>query len=166
VTLNLGNPYVSLGLTFESNPAEILFGGGAGTIMAVGVVAAIAIPAYQDYAVRARVSEGLNLAALVEDEVEEYYLTSGELPPPSVAATMGENIVGQYTESVRVMPGSGIVVVSYFDDAVSYDGQLFLEPVIDDNGVIEWVCSGTLERKHLPADCRDHDVPEEVYGGA
>ncbi|MEQ9560947.1 MAG: hypothetical protein RLN69_00390, partial [Woeseiaceae bacterium] len=101
-TIDLGDPYVSLGLTFESSPAEVLFSGGAGTIAAAGIVAAIAIPAYQDYTVRARISEGLILAGEVRYEVEEYYLSAGELPPPSFAAQMGDNVVGEHTESIRV----------------------------------------------------------------
>jgi hypothetical protein len=165
-TINLGDPYVSLGLTFESSPAEVLFGGGAGTIAAAGIVAAIAIPAYQDYTVRARISEGLILAGEVKYEVEEYYLSAGELPPPSVAALMGEDIIGEHTESIRVMPGTGIIVISYFEDTVSDGGQLFLEPFIDDDGYIEWVCSGTIADKHLPAECRGNELPEEVHGGA
>lgn len=165
-TVNLGDPYVSLGMSFESSPVEVLFGGGAGTIAAVGVVAAIAIPAYQDYTVRAHVSEGLILAAAVQDEVEEYYLTAGELPPPSVAAQMGAAIVGEHTESVRVMPGTGIVVISYFEDSVSDGGELYLEPYIDDEGYIEWVCSGSFADKHLPAACRGNEIPDEVHGGA
>jgi hypothetical protein len=64
------------------------------------------------------------------------------------------------------MPGSGIVVVSFFAETVPDGGQLFFEPSVDSRGAIEWVCSGTLEAKHMPADCRDNDVPEEVYGGA
>jgi Tfp pilus assembly major pilin PilA len=165
-TINLGDPYVSLGLTFESSPAEVLFGGGAGTIAAAGIVAAIAIPAYQDYTVRARVSEGLILAGEVKYEVEEYYLSAGELPPPSVAVLMGEDIIGEHTESIRVMPGTGIIVISYFEDTVSDGGQIFLEPYIDDDGYIEWVCSGTIAEKHLPAECRGNELPEEVHGGA
>jgi Pilin (bacterial filament) len=165
-TVNLGDPYVSLGLTFESNPGEVLFGSGAGTIAVIGILAGIAIPAYQDYTVRAHVSEGLNLAAQVQDEVAEYYLASGELPPPSVAATMGDNVVGQFTESVRVMPGTGIIVISYFEEAVSDGGQLFLEPVVGDDGAIEWVCSGTLPQAHMPAACRDNELPDVVHGGA
>lgn len=165
-TMNLGDPYVSLGMTFESSPAEVMFGGGAGTIAAIGIVAAVAIPAYQDYTVRAQVSEGLILAAAVQDEVEEYYLTAGELPPPSVAAQMGENIVGEHTEAVRVMPGTGIVVISYFEDSTSDGGELYLEPYIDDNGHMDWVCSGTFADKHLPAACRGNEIPDEVHGGA
>jgi hypothetical protein len=165
-TMNLGDPYVSLGLTFESNPAEVLFGSGAGALVAVGIVAAIAIPAYQDYTVRAHVTEGYNLALQAQDSVAAYYATGGQYPPPSVAAMMGESLAGQYTESVQVMPGSGIVVVNFFEAAVPDGGKLYFEPYATDQGIIEWICSGTLAPDHMPEDCRYNEVPEEVYGGA
>jgi hypothetical protein len=93
-------------------------------------------------------------------------VSAGELPPPSVAALMGEDIVGEHTESIRVMPGTGIIVISYFEDTVRDGGQVFLEPYIDDDGYIEWVCSGTIAERHLPAACRGNALPEEVHGGA
>ncbi|HSD68484.1 MAG TPA: pilin, partial [Woeseiaceae bacterium] len=164
-TFNLGDPYVSASFTFESNPAEVLLGGG-GAIAALGIVAAIAIPAYQDYTVRARVSEGYYLAQQAQDAVAGYHAASGGFPPPSIAAAMGDDLDGTHTESIRVMPGSGIIVVSFFEEAVPDGGQLFFEPVVDSQGVIEWVCSGTLPAEHMPADCRDNEIPEEVHGGA
>jgi type IV pilus assembly protein PilA len=165
-TMNFGDPYISVGMTFESNPAEVLFGSGAGTIAAVGILAAVAIPAYQDYTVRARVSEGLILAGEVQVAVEEYYQEVGELPPPSVAALLGQDLSGEHTESIRVMPGTGIIVISYFEDAVQDDGQLFLEPYLDDDGDIDWTCSSTIPDSQVPAACRGNEVPDEVHGGA
>jgi hypothetical protein len=165
-TVDLGDPYVSVGMTFENNPAEVLFGSGAGTFAAIGIIAAIAIPAYQDYTIRAHVSEGYNLASQAQQAVADYHASAGEFPPPSAAAAMANDLSGTYTESVRVMPGSGVIVVTFFDDAVPEGGQLMFEPRIRDQGVIEWVCSGTLEPKHMPPDCRDNPVPEEIHGGA
>jgi Tfp pilus assembly major pilin PilA len=165
-TVNFGNPYVSIAMSFENNPAEVLFGSGAGTVAVVGIVAAIAIPAYQDYTVRAHVTEGYNLAARAQESVAAYHATNAEFPPPSVAATIGANISGQYTESVRVIPGSGIVIVSFFDSAVPDGGQLYFEPYAESPGIIEWICSGTIADKQMPEDCRYNDVPEEVLGGA
>lgn len=59
VSLNLGEPYVSLEVTYETQPGELLLGaGGLGSIAAAGVLAAVAIPAYQDYVERARGGAG------------------------------------------------------------------------------------------------------------
>ncbi len=165
-TVNLGDPYVSATMTFESNPGEALLGSGGGTIAVAGIVAAIAIPAYQDYTTRAHVMEGYYLATQAQDAVATYHATDGEFPPPSVAAAMGEGLTGTYTESIKVMPGSGVIVVSFFAEAIPDGGQLFFEPSTDSQGVIEWVCSGTLPANHMPEDCRDNEVPEEVHGGA
>ncbi|MGH8222548.1 MAG: pilin [Woeseiaceae bacterium] len=166
LSLNLGDPYVSLEMTFENSPADVLFSGGAGSIVAAGIVAAIAIPAYQDYTVRAQVSEGFNLARPVQDAVAEDYAADGQFPSPSAAAALGAGIAGEHTRSVVVMPGSGIVVVTYFEDVAPEGGQLFLEPRVEAGLVVDWLCSGTLEARHMPAACRDNEVPEEVFGGA
>jgi hypothetical protein len=165
-TVNLGDPYVSASMTFESNPAEVLLGSGGGTIAVAGIIAAIAIPAYQDYTTRAHVMEGYYLAQQAQDTVAAYHATGGEFPPPSVAAAMGEGLTGTYTESIKVMPGSGVIVVSFFSETIPDGGQLFFEPSTDSQGVIEWDCSGTLAPKHMPEDCRYNEVPEEVHGGA
>ena len=64
ISVNLGDPYVGIELVYESHPAEILFaGGGMAAAAAAGIVAAIAIPAYQDFMIRAQVAGGMNLAA-------------------------------------------------------------------------------------------------------
>ena len=165
-TVDLGDPYVSATMTFESNPAEVLLGSGGGAIAAIGIIAAIAIPAYQDYTTRAHVMEGYYLAQQAQDAVATYHATGGDFPPPSVAAAMGEGLTGTYTESIEVMPGSGVIVVSFFADAIPDGGQLFFEPSADSQGVIQWVCSGSLPAEHMPEDCRDNEVPEEVHGGA
>ncbi|MDH4046970.1 MAG: pilin [Gammaproteobacteria bacterium] len=153
-------------MVFENNPAEALFSGSAGTIVALGVVAAIAIPAYQDYTIRAHVTEGYNLASQVQFAVEEYHSQGGEFPPPSIAAKIGNDVSGKYTKSVSVMAGTGVIVVTFFDDAVPDGGQLFFEPYVLDGEISEWICSGTLDPKLMPEACRYNEVPEEVHGGA
>jgi len=137
-------------------------------IFIIGVLAAIAIPAYQDYTIRAQVSEGLNLAAPVKAEIAEYWDANRRWPEQADLAGAGP--IGKYVASVGVASGS--VVITYGNEAnAALDGKrLVLLPGIDTRGDIHWICgdgsrpygvaaadgpSGTdLANKHLPSSCR------------
>jgi type IV pilus assembly protein PilA len=79
----------------------------------IGILAAIAIPAYQDYTIRSQVTEGLNLAASVKAEVAEYYAQYGRWPTAivGVANTLGHNAgqypSGKYVQSVKIAVADG-----------------------------------------------------------
>lgn len=154
-TLNLGNPNISAELMFENNPFEILFGGGGSYIAIAGIAAAIAIPAYQDYTIRAKVSEGLNISAGLKAEVTEFYLDNGRFPGETEASGMSITVdAGRYVDAVLVESDTGSIVVVYKADAIPDGGELYLEPVVED-GQVTWSCSGTIADKHLPAACRE-----------
>ena len=75
----------------------------------IGILAAIAIPAYQDYTVRAQVSEGMNLAAAAKAAVAEYYLNRGDAPENRTQAGMSPvatDTSGKYVESIEVTNGT------------------------------------------------------------
>src|SRR5690606_36019640 len=84
----------------------------------IGILAAIAIPAYQDYTIRAQVSEGLNLAAAAKAAVAESFLNRGEAPANRVVAGMTGNAgdtSGKYVSSVDVV--NGRIDITYGNDA-------------------------------------------------
>jgi hypothetical protein len=152
-TVNLGNPTLAAEFTFENNPGE--FFGGLGTIAAVGVIAAIAIPAYQDYTIRAQVTTGLYLSDAAKVQVAEYYSANGRFPGAADVEQMSipEN-AGLYVSSVTVEPDTGVIIVEYQEFVASTGGQLFLEPSAEESGQITWNCWSTLSDKHVPAACR------------
>lgn len=152
-TVSLGNPTLAAEFTFENNPGELF--GGVGTIAAVGIVAAIAIPAYQDYTIRAQVASGLNLSAVAKVQVTEFYQSNGRFPGPADVEQLGipEN-AGPYVWSVTVEPDTGVIMVEYMESVAATGGQLFLEPTAGESGQITWSCWATLADKHLPAACR------------
>ena len=125
----------------------------------IGILAAIAIPAYQDYTIRAQVSEGLSLASGAKTAVAEFYQDSGGWPGNNTDAGLGDSatIFGKYTTDVSVA-GAGVITVTYGNDAnaalIAQGGNLVLTPT-DNVGAIEWDCdASTVTAKWLPSACR------------
>ncbi len=162
-TISLGDPMLAAEFTFENNPAEFL--GGVGGIFVAGIVAAIAIPAYQDYEVRAKVSEGMTLASPLRDAVTEHYMTDGKFPGPVDAAALSmPSDAGKHVRSIIVEPGSGRILIDFKVESIPEGGQMFFRPVPSSDGSLEWKCTATLEDKHLPEQCRGGD--DSGYSGA
>ncbi|MEJ7136842.1 pilin [Amphibiibacter pelophylacis] len=128
----------------------------------IGILAAVALPAYQDYTKRARVSEGLTLASAAKTGVTEYYTSNNKLPTSNsdVGLPEANKIVGTAVKSVGV--GANGVITVTFNDKVATDATLTLTPdVTTSTGSIAWKCragasSGTnaLPQSVLPAECR------------
>lgn len=156
VNVSLGDPIIAMELVFESSPLEAVFTGGVGGIAMTGILAAIAVPAYQDYRIRAQVSEGLALSGAAKAAVSEYYDENGQFPNVSAAEQMSiVKDAGKYVEAITVIEGSGTIVILYKEDALPGDGEVYLEPDVDDQGYVYWSCSSTLDNKHLPSACRE-----------
>jgi type IV pilus assembly protein PilA len=124
----------------------------------IGILAAIAIPAYQDYTIRAQVSEGLNLAGGAKAAVSEYTMDRGVFPTNNSTAGISDagDITGKYVSQVAV--ASGIISVTFGGDAhaILSGAVLNLNPVTQ-AGSVEWTCVSTnnsIADKHLPAACR------------
>ena len=123
----------------------------------IGILAAIAIPAYQDYTIRAQVSEGLNLSAGAKAAVSEYYMDRGTFPTNNLLAGLSVNttIAGNYVVSVTVV--SGVITVAYGGqaNAAIIGASLLLSPATT-AGAVNWDCSAgvILVDKWLPAACR------------
>jgi type IV pilus assembly protein PilA len=84
----------------------------------IGILAAIAIPAYQDYTVRAQVSEGMNLAAAAKAAVAEFYLNRGRAPATRLEAGMSATATdtsGKYVQSVGVT--NGTILITFGNEA-------------------------------------------------
>ena len=125
----------------------------------IGILAAIAIPAYQDYTIRAQVSEGLNLAGGAKAAVSEYTMDRGTFPGTNAIAGLSEptDIKGKYVSSVTNV--SGLISVAFSGagsdaHATLKTGILTLSAATN-AGSIEWVCKSTdIADKHLPSACR------------
>ena len=125
----------------------------------IGILAAIAIPAYQDYTIRAQVSEGLNLSGGAKAAVTEYFQDRGLLPVDNSTAglALAADIQGKYVLNVTV--SAGIIDVQYGKSAhQTISGQsIQLTPDTTAAGSVQWVCASagaSIADKHLPAACR------------
>lgn len=121
-----------------------------------GIIAAISIPAYNDYTVRAQVTEGLNLSAGAKAAVTEYYQDMGAFPPDNASAGLSPatDIRGKYVSSVQV--NGGEITVTYGNDS---DGELYGATLVvhpqPQAGSVDWSCySQDIQPKNLPAACR------------
>jgi type IV pilus assembly protein PilA len=110
----------------------------------IGILAAIAIPAYQDYIIRSQVTEGLNMAAAAKASVSEFEANRGLWPVDNTAAGLGDasNINGKYVESVTVT--RGLITVVFGGDANSAitgtNNTIQLQPFVSPNGDVIWKC--------------------------
>lgn len=126
----------------------------------IGILAALAIPAYLDYTVRAQVAEGLNLAAGAKVAIAEYFLNRGVYPGDNATAGLeaATSITGKYVAQVEVT-GAGLIQVTFGNDVNDkiLNAIITIRPIgIIDDGSLSWECTGdaTLVNKWLPVACR------------
>jgi len=131
-------------------------------IAIIGILAAIAIPAYQDYTIRSKVSEGLNLAGAAKLAVAETYDSNGGYPTgdnQSYGLPIAASIAGNYVASVGIATGgNGVITITYKGSGVGTgaDGKtIIMTPNTSSPGAMGWDCTtGTMPNKFRPATCR------------
>jgi type IV pilus assembly protein PilA len=126
-------------------------------VAVIGILASIAIPAYQDYTIRAQVSEGLSLSNSAKAAISEYYVDRGAWPTDNAEAGLADSgdIVGRYVDNVAVT--DNVIEIQYGNNAHSaIFGKSITLTVVDNAGSFIWTCasSGIIDANHLPAACR------------
>jgi type IV pilus assembly protein PilA len=128
----------------------------------IGILAAVALPAYQDYTIRSKVAEGLTLAAAAKLAVTETYTATGALPADNQAAGLPSqfSIVSKYVSQVRVR--NGVIRIRFSNllggNPTMNGSSLTLTPDTSNPGSIVWTCTNfrdTTRYKYLPAECRN-----------
>jgi type IV pilus assembly protein PilA len=139
----------------------------------IGILAAIAIPAYKTYTVRAQVSEAIGFADAAKVAVSESFIASGNWPGTNVAAGLdtNTNIKSKYVASVTVGGNGQITVLTGNDIDPNGVGTLVYTPYISPNNDVSWACgthaivsggltlvgalaANTVPAKYLPQNCR------------
>lgn len=118
----------------------------------IGILAAIAIPAYQDYTIRARVTEGLTLADSAKLAVSETAITNNALPATQAATGYVSPAATPNVQSIAI-GANGEITITY--TAAAGGGTIIMTPTLQANGDVTWTCTGgTLLAKYRPASCR------------
>jgi type IV pilus assembly protein PilA len=149
----------------------------------IGILAAIAIPAYQDYTVRSKVTEGLNLASSAKVSVSEGYQSNDMAGVNAAAVAWNANFTAtKYVQLVNVNSGTGVITVVYSATTPQINGNtVVLSPSINvagtptalgsgQTGNIDWSCgstttatataralpvtAGTVNARYVPTECK------------
>ncbi|HLT92484.1 MAG TPA: pilin [Woeseiaceae bacterium] len=125
----------------------------------IGILAAIAIPAYQDYTIRAQVAEGLSLTGAAKVASTEFWQDRGQFPTDNAEAGLADagDITGKYVTSVEV--AGNLITVTYGNDAnQAINGATVVLEADTAGGSVEWDCSGggalSTNPQWLPSSCR------------
>ncbi len=123
----------------------------------IGILASLAIPAYQSYTIRAQIAEGLTLAGPLKNAVASFYNEKGTFPTDNTEAALesGDSYVGSYVESLTV--NNGVIEILYGNDANKLiSGQQVTLTAIANDGSVGWDCAngGFIMDSHLPPTCR------------
>ena len=114
----------------------------------VGILAAIAIPAYQDYTVRAVLRSAMTGSQFARQQLTEYYLATTKIPPTLSAAGVDEQLPNGMQLSLN--PNGMVLTLQ------SKRGALVFTPQRDEQGRFMWVCRGGegVSPAQLPSSCR------------
>jgi len=128
-------------------------------IAILGILMAIAIPAYQDYTVRAKVSEGLNVAGAAKLAVAETFQSDGNWPTNNADAGLApaNSIQGNNVASVTI--SGSTISVAYNNDS-NIDTDVLILKAGAPGGSVSWICGWTgttVEQKYLPSNCRGNN---------
>jgi type IV pilus assembly protein PilA len=125
----------------------------------IAILAAIAIPQYQDYLIRTQAAEGLEAVAGAKTAIWEFRNNTGHFPGSNLSAGLpaATSINGKYVSSITLL-STGKVQIAYArsDANTRLQGQTLTLSPIDGGGSIGWSCSSTIANRYLPPACRSN----------
>ena len=131
-------------------------------IAIIGILAAIALPAYQDYVARSQATEGMKATSGLQTDIGAYYADQNAWPDNTTTAGKAildgaQALEGKYFDKEKVtVTGSPSVITTSFTRGANSGKTLTLTAVPSAAGgqIAQWVCGGTIEPKRLPTSCQ------------
>lgn len=122
----------------------------------IGILAAIALPAYQDYTARAQMSEAMVLADGQKGAVTEFFADRGVMPANNAAAgiSAASDISGKYVASVNIASGAITSTVRGQNVAAGIASSTLTLTPHATSGSVSWTCASSASAKYVPAACR------------
>ncbi len=125
----------------------------------IGILAAIAIPAYQDYTIRSQIAEGIDISYRIKTALAEYYANTGKFPSSNASAGLvsAGSIQGNYVTGLDVGSTPGVISISYGNHSNSkiFGGHILISAVTSVSGAVNWTCkSSDIDGRYLPSSCR------------
>lgn len=144
-------------VAFENHPGDLLYAGGMSGLATVGILLAVAVPAYQEYLTRARLATAFASTSDFREQVARHAAEQGRLPDSETAAdwanaiVLGSDIAGAVWQANP--PGLRLILTGGSGPTTNAD--LTISPQIENGRLAGWICSSdAVEDKHLPEGCR------------
>ncbi|MBF8272211.1 MAG: pilA [Magnetococcales bacterium] len=125
-------------------------------IAIIGILAAVAVPAYQDYTVRAKMADPLSKADAAKSQVSEYFATQGSWPADNTTAGLAQvsEYTSAYVSTLSIASSVLTIVLKTIKTGVIDSGATIVFTGTDAKGTIAWACSaGAIPQRFLPRTC-------------
>ena len=119
----------------------------------LGILAVIAIPAYNDYVIRSKVAELINVGSAAKTAISEYVMTTGAFPTGTTTGGFTLVTTNMIT-SMSYSSATGAVTINSAASNVGATLAIVLTPTTNASGAIEWACTATGSSQYAPASCR------------
>ena len=122
----------------------------------IGILAAVALPAYQDYTVRAKVSEVILAASALRTDVAEFAQSTGAMPATNglSISNSGSKWVSGVTYAQGSTTSQGIITATATGDPKISSSTITMTGTMSSTGQVTWVCDGTILAKYRPSSCK------------
>jgi len=118
----------------------------------IGILAAVALPAYRDYSVRAKVSELILSASSGKNAIAEYANSFGVIPDTTSVSI--DNLSSRYVASVQ-NTAAGVITVTARGEPAITGSTIVLTGVLNASNVVDWTCGGSIASKYRPSTCQN-----------